>query len=146
MNNELVPVTSASVMNSELVLVTSGSVMNNELVLVTSASVMNDHKFVHATSAGVCGRGRDVQMSPSLSGIWGEAVQLNQVQGHLKSMLNAAEGKEIQNKELVQYLREARDEDSQTDDLLSELAYYRIKEELEHEVIASCHDFFPLYM
>ncbi|CAM0885513.1 unnamed protein product [Alopecurus aequalis] len=99
--------------------------MNNEVVRTTSASAMND-KFVRARSAG--SRGRDLQMSPSLRGIWDEVVQLNRVQGHLKSVLTAAEGKEIQNDQLVRYLREARDEASQTEDLLSALVYYRIQE------------------
>ena len=108
--------------------------MNNELGVVraTSASAMND-KFLRATSAA----GRDLQMSPSLGGIWDKAVQLNQVQRRLKSVLAAAEGKEIHNEELVRYLREASDEASQTEDLLSALVYYRIQEELKPEVIAS---------
>ncbi|KAM0894954.1 hypothetical protein ACQ4PT_024150 [Festuca glaucescens] len=107
--------------------------MNNELVRVTSASAINDG-FVRATSTVGRGCGRGLQMSPSLSGIWDEAVQLNDVQGRLKSVLTAAEGKEIQNEQLVRYLREARHQESQSEDLLSELVYYRIQEELEPEV------------
>ncbi|KAM0910189.1 hypothetical protein ACQ4PT_014333 [Festuca glaucescens] len=122
-------------MNNELVRVTSVSVMSNELAVVpfTSASAINDG-FVRATSTVGRGCGRGLQMSPSLSGIWDEAVQLYQVQGSLKSVLTTAEGKEIQNEQLVRYLREARHQESQSEDLLSELVYYRIQEELEPEV------------
>ncbi|CAM0885508.1 unnamed protein product [Alopecurus aequalis] len=103
--------------------------MNNEIVPVTSAR----NELVRATGAMGRGSGSDLQLSPSVRAILKEEGRLCVVHGDLKSVLAEADGKEIQNKQLARYLREARHEASHVDDLLSELEYYRIQAKLGGE-------------
>uniref|UniRef100_A0A0E0I9Y0 Uncharacterized protein n=1 Tax=Oryza nivara TaxID=4536 RepID=A0A0E0I9Y0_ORYNI len=74
-----------------------------------------------------------LQQWASTVGFGGEVGLLVEAHRRLDSVLAETQGKEIRNKELQRRLREASHDAARARDLLGELEYYRIREEVERD-------------
>ncbi|XP_066159760.1 uncharacterized protein [Oryza sativa Japonica Group] len=74
-----------------------------------------------------------LQQWASTVGFGGEVGRLVEAHRRLDSVLAETQGKEIRNKELQRRLREASHDAARARDLLGELEYYRIREEVERD-------------